>query len=141
MIQNHLTNYSFVVDSENFDNPSIHCYFRRRQILFTHDDDLDLEKRNTEYITEILGYIKKSNRTLFREIVCFNVDRALTEKFYVLSEETLNNFKEIVCLMYSQNPVAFQEFQHNYSQIYGTLNPEMQTFYGDILESQNLVLK
>jgi hypothetical protein len=63
------------------------------------------------------------------------------DTYYPQHFENINILKEAAILMYSQNPDAFQEFTKNYSPNSLLSSEEMQTFYDDILESQNYVLK
>jgi ureidoglycolate hydrolase len=152
MIVDHLENYSFV-DSQNISFNSVIDYLETDNIGRINfslrsgkperppQDGIFIKSMmhiNLQQNTNTNAFSKSEYMTFSSRV---NVFDKHPKQFTPVSPQNWDFFLEIVCLMYSQNPDAFQEFIENYSQISETLTTEMQTFYGDIIESQNPVIK
>jgi hypothetical protein len=136
MDYSHLTNYSFV-DSENVLHQHLYDYCEQR-----HNIRVVVNGRE-DFIKQLETYTIPMTYTLpHYEMQIVMVDETtLQNEFRTDSNENIEIFKNAVCLMYSQNPDAFTQFVEKYNQNVHLFNEQMQAFYGDIIESQNAILK
>jgi hypothetical protein len=130
MDYSHLTIYSFV-DSENVLHQNIKTYLDLR-----HNISVEWMIRE-DFIKEIITYTLPHHAM---HIITFD-HVTLKEEFRTDSKENIEIFKNVACLMYSQNPDPFTQFIETYYAKDNVFNEQMQAFYGDIIESQNAILK
>jgi hypothetical protein len=126
----HMTEYS-VVDSNNTRYRNAAVYLKEKNGLDSTNSIHDTRSNPNNIIVDIIHVLNDDKCLLFCKYEYW-ISKSMPDIEY-----HMNILKEVLVLMYSQNPNAFEELTLNYSLQRENCTHKMLAFYDDIIGTVN----